>query len=346
MFYIDYRRIGELVNNVTDLSALQVVKSANLIITKLMKVRPSEKVLLVADTRTEMNMVTALAGESSSLGAEYLITVMPSRETLGIGSHTALPESIRKVLDDFQVIIGLNATSGAPSYDSKVAELLHTKKTRYMSMVLRSIDNWIGGAATANYEEVYSTALKLAKVFEGKDIKVTTPGGTNLTARIDGRKAIIEAGFATEAGQSAAFSDGEVSLSTIEETANGTIVVDGPTAYLGLPREPIRIEVEKGRVAKVNGGREATILREWIARIQNFDNFAEIGIGVNPDSRKNGDFQEEKKSLGTAHFALGDNIYYYGNVHCPIHFDLVMYEPTAIVDGNVIAEKRKLHLKA
>lgn len=345
MFYIDYGGIGEPVNSVTDLSALQVVRSANLIITKLLKVRPSEKVLLVADTRTEMSMVTALAAESSAVGAEYLITVMPSREKFGVESHTALPESIRKILESFQVVIGLNATSGAPSYDSKVAELLHTKKIRYMSMVLRSIDNWIGGAATADYEEVYSSALKLAKVFEGKDIKVTTPAGTNLAARIDGRKAIVEAGIATEAGQSAAFSDGEVSLSTIEGTANGTVVVDGPTAYLGLPREPIRIEIEKGRVVKVSGGREATILREWILRIQNFDNFAEIGIGVNPESRKNGDFQEEKKGLGTAHFAFGDNIYYYGKVHCPIHFDVVMYEPTAIVDGNVIAKERRLHLK-
>ena len=63
-----------------------------------------------------------------------------------------------------------------------------------------------------------------------------------------------------------------------------------------------------------------------------------------PESRRNGDFQEEKKGLGTAHFAFGDNIYYYGKVHCPIHFDVVMYEPTVTVDGRVIAEKRKLNL--
>jgi len=328
----------------TDLSAIQVTKSANMIITKLLKVRPDERVLLVADTRTETRMVTALAAEASAIGAEYLITVMPSREKFGIESHTALPESIRKILEDFQVVIGLNATSGAPSYDSKVADLLHTKKIRYMSMVLRSIDNWIGGAATADYEETYATAVKLAKIFEGKDIKVTTPAGTNLTARIDGRKAIVEAGIATEAGQSAAFSDGEVSLSTVEGTANGTVVVDGPIAYLGLPREPIRVEVENGRVVRVSGGREAMILKEWFSKIENFDNFAEIGVGVNPESRRNGDFQEEKKGLGTAHFAFGDNIYYYGKVHCPIHFDVVMYEPTVTVDGRIIAEKRKLNL--
>jgi len=328
----------------TDLSALQVFKSANIIVTKLLKVRPSERVLLVADTKTDMSMLTALAAESSAAGAEYLITVMPCREKIGAEPQTALPESIRKILDDFQVVVGLNATSGAPSYDSKVAQLLHTKKIRYMSMVLRSIDNWTGGAATANYEEVYSTALRLARVFQGKEIKVTTLAGTDLTASIEGRRAIVEAGVASEAGQSAAFSDGEVSLSTIEGTARGIAIIDGPISYLGLPREPIKVEVEKGRVVNISGGREAAILSEWLVRVENFDNFAEIGIGVNPEARRNGDWQEEKKGLGTAHFALGDNIYYYGKVSSPIHLDMVLYNPTVTIDGNLIAKDGKLHI--
>jgi len=324
--------------------ALQVVKSANTLVTKLLKVRPRERVLLVADGRTDMSMVTALAAESSAAGADYLIAIMPCREKIEAESQTALPESIRKILDDFQIIIGLNATSGAPSYDSKVAQLLHTKKIRYMSMVLRSVENWTGGAATANYEEVYSTALRLARVFQGKEINVTTPAGTDLTASIEGRKAIVEAGVASEAGQSAAFSDGEVSLSTVEGTANGVAIIDGPISYLGLLGEPIKVEVEKGRVVNVYGGREAAILREWLVKVENFDNFAEIGIGVNPEARRNGDWQEEKKGLGTAHFALGDNIYYYGKVSSPIHLDMVMYNPTVTLDGSVIAKGGKLNI--
>jgi len=328
---------------VADPESVQVVKSANMIITKLLKVRPRERVLLVADTKTDMSMVTALAAESSSVGADYLVTVMPCREKLG-ESQTSLPESIRKILEDFQIVIGLNATSGAPSYDSKVAHLLYIKKIRYMSMVLRSVENWTGGAAMADYEEVYSNAQRLARVFQGRNIEVTTASGTDLTASIEGRKAIIEAGLATEAGQSAAFSDGEVSLSAVEGTASGTAVIDGPISYIGPHREPIRVDLEKGRVVNVSGGREATTLKEWLAKIENFDNFAEIGIGVNPEARRNGDWQEEKKKLGTAHFALGDNIYYYGVVHCPIHLDMVMYDPTVIVDGNMIAKENRLNI--
>jgi len=322
-----------------------VPESANTIITKLLKVIPREQVLLVADSKTDMGMVTALAAESYAAGAGYLIVVIPSREKVGVESQTTLPESVRKILEDFQVVVGLTATSGAPSYDSKVAHLLHTKKIRYMSMVLRSVENWTGGAARANYEEVYSTAQKLAKAFKGREIKVTTPSGTNLKAIIEGRKAIVEAGIALEPGQSAAFSDGEVSLSTVEGTANGVAVIDGPIAYLGKTRQPVRVEIEKGRVVNVSGGTESRELRDWLEKVENFDNFAEIGVGVNPEARRNGDWQEEKKGLGTAHFALGDNIYYYGKVHCSIHLDMVVYDPVVAVDGNVIAKDRKLYIR-
>ena len=145
--------------------------------------------------------------------------------------------------------------------------------------------------------------------------------------------------------QGSAFSDGEVSLSTVEGTASGTAVIDGPISYIGPHREPIRVEAEKRRVVNVSGGREAMTLNEWLAKIENFDNFAEIGIGVNPEARGNGDWQEEKKKLGTAYFALGDNIYYYGVVGCPIHLDTVMYDPTVIVDGNMIAKENRLNIQ-
>lgn len=327
-----------------NLDVLPIVKSANTIVTKLLRIRSGERVLIVADAKTDMSMVSALAAESSAVGANYLITIMPCRKKIGVESQTALPESIRKILDDFQVVIGLNATSGAPSYDSKIAHLLHTKKIRYMSMVLRSVENWTAGAAMADYTEVYSTAVKLARVFQGRKITATTPAGTRLVANIEGRKAIVEAGIAHEAGQSAAFSDGEVSLSTVEGTADGVAIIDGPISYLGLPQEPVKLDIKKGRVVKVSGGGEAAILREWLMRVENFDNFAEIGIGVNPESRRNGDWQEEKKALGTAHFALGDNIYYYGKVSCPIHLDMVMYEPTVTIDGSVITRDGRLNI--
>lgn len=324
----------------------RIARSASMIITELLKVKPNERILLIADTKTDTRMTRALAEQASKAGADHLIILMPSREDIYAASHTMLPAPIRKIMSDFDIVVGLNATSGAPSYDSRLAELLHSKKIRYMSMVLRSIENWTEGAATADYQKVYETAQRLAEAFKGREIKVTTRAGTDLTAIIEGRKAIIEAGIASKAGQSAAFSDGEVSLSTVEGTAEGTAVIDGPIFYLGQPKQKVTLEIHNGKATGISGGAEADTLKEWLTNVKNFDNFAEIGVGVNPRARRNGDWQEEKKRLGTTHFALGDNIYYFGKIFCPLHVDMVQYKPTISIDGESIMRDGRLTISS
>ncbi|RLE54417.1 MAG: leucyl aminopeptidase [Candidatus Methanomethylicota archaeon] len=319
----------------------KVEKSAKLIIEKLLSVKSGENVLIIADDSSEMEMVNALFKVAFNVGGNPVIAIIPSKWP----SHTTLPKTVHGALNHAQVVIGITKSTGAPSYDAVVAKLLRDKRIRYMSMVLRPLENWISGAALADYEKVYSTALKLAEVFEGrKEIKVTTELGTDISASIEGSRVIIEAGFATKPGESAAFSDGEVSFTPVEGTANGVVVVDGPIALIGKPSEPIKLIVENGVVTEVIGGGEADKLKEMISKVKNLNNFAEFGFGVNPEARLNGFWQEEKKALGTMHIALGDNIYYGGNVKCEIHMDMVVYKPTVSVDGVVIIEKGELKI--
>ncbi|RLE50936.1 MAG: leucyl aminopeptidase [Candidatus Methanomethylicota archaeon] len=319
----------------------KVEKSAKLIIEKLLSVKSGENVLIIADDSSEMEMVNALFKVAFDVGGNPVIAIIRSKWP----SHTTLPKTVHGALNHAQVVIGITKSTGAPSYDAVVAKLLRDKRIRYMSMVLRPLENWISGAALADYEKVYSTALKLAEVFEGrKEIKVTTELGTDISASIEGSRVIIEAGFATKPGESAAFSDGEVSFTPVEGTANGVVVVDGPIALIGKPSEPIKLIVENGVVTEVIGGGEADKLKEMISKVKNLNNFAEFGFGVNPEARLNGFWQEEKKALGTMHIALGDNIYYGGNVKCEIHMDMVVYKPTVSVDGVVIIEKGELKI--
>lgn len=213
-----------------------------------------------------------------------------------------------------------------------------------MSMVMRTLENWTRGAATADYEEVYAIAEKMAELFSGNVCRVTSRAGTDFTSKIQGKRVIIEAGLARAAGQSAAFSDGEVSLGPVEGTTNGVVVVNGPIAYLGMPDEPVKMEVERGRIVKVEGGEAAEEVKRLITSVLNFDNFAEIGIGVNLKARMSGDWQEEKKGWGNLHIALGDNIYYGGNTKCALHADFVIYKPIVVVDGKVIVVEGDLKL--
>ena len=148
-----------------------------------------------------------------------------------------------------------------------------------------------------------------------------------------------------------AFSDGEVSQAPNEGSMNGTLVVDGPICQLGLPKSPVFMEVKNGKALTVGGEDRAVVeaLQKIIKDIPHADNIAEIGIGLNPNSLFNGDFEEEKKARGTCHIALGDNVCYGGTIKSDVHMDMVMYKPTITMDGvtivdkgRVIMEKRKM----
>ncbi|MCS7384575.1 MAG: aminopeptidase [archaeon GB-1867-097] len=321
-----------------DCMETRIEEIARLLIDKLLAVRREENVMIIVDEDSEMRMARSLFNKSKSVGGNPIITIMPSNWH----SHTTLPKPIQKSLEATDVVIGMTRRTAAPSYDPIVAKLLREKRIRYMSMVLRPLDNYINGAALADYDEVYKMAEKLADKMHGSRIKVVTSLGTNIEASIEGSKVIIEAGFATKPGESAAFSDGEVSYTPIEGTANGVVVVDGPIAYIGKPEKPVTLKVKEGRVIGVEGGREAEILRRMIEETVNLDNFAEFGIGVNRAARRNGYWQEEKKAWGNLHIALGDNIYYGGKVKCDKHMDLVIYNSTVTVDDKVILKEGKL----
>ena len=85
-------------------------------------------------------------------------------------------------------------------------------------------------------------------------------------------------------------------------------------------------------------------LRQIVSSIDNANNIAEIGIGLNAACRQNGDFEEEKKGRGNVHVAIGDNVFYGGDVHSPVHMDMVLYRPTVRLDDRVIVEDGVVHL--
>jgi leucyl aminopeptidase (aminopeptidase T) len=213
-----------------------------------------------------------------------------------------------------------------------------------MSMVMRDVDNFTRGGARADYNALFEEGQRLAELWRPAErIRVTTPTGTDITADIKGEDVIVECGFATEPGQEAAFSDGEVSQMPSTGSAEGVLVIDGPMAHFGLPVRPMSLTVERGKVVSVDGdSTQAVGLRGVLEKVADADNLAEFGIGLNPLSRRNGHFQEEKKARGNVHAALGDNLFYGGEIQSSVHIDMVMYRPTVTLDERVIVADGRL----
>ncbi|MBE0408682.1 MAG: aminopeptidase [Anaerolineales bacterium] len=326
-----------------DAISIDLIRSADLIIRRLLAVKPGEQVAIVCDPLSEMSMAFALAGMVESVGGEYTLMLMPTRQT---DRKNDLTPVIEKGLEAADCLIGLTGASGAPTYSSAVKALYRAGKIRTISMVMRKLDNFISGGALADYDALLEEGNKLAAIWKtANTIHITSPAGTDLYAPISGEQVIIECGFATEPGQEAAFSDGEVSQMPQVNKAEGLIVVDGPIAHIGAVDRPIFLQVEKGRVISIQGDcRQADELRLILETTNNAANIAEIGIGLNPMCRQNGDFEEEKKGRGNVHIALGDNVFYGGDVHSPVHMDMVLYRPTVKLDDGLVVENGEISI--
>jgi leucyl aminopeptidase (aminopeptidase T) len=321
---------------------IDAIKSAELIVHKLLAIKPGEEVVIIGDPETDIEMMQALAGVVQSVGAEYTLAIMPTRSK---ENSLSMTKFIDKGLEAADVVIGITAASGAACYAEVMRKLRKETGLRKFSMVLRNLDIWTRGGATADYDELLKVGIRLRDVWaRGEEIYLSSPKGTDLKAKLGQAPPFIEAGFATGPGDGAAFSDGEVSLGPNEGTAEGVVVIDGPIAHIGQPAAPLRLEFQKGRLVKISGDEKAAKqLQDIISAVKDAENFAEVGIGINPNCRQNGEFEEEKKRLGNVHIAIGKNTGRYGgSVAANIHLDMVFYNGTVKTDKDTLLQDGKL----
>ncbi len=128
---------------------IDVHKPADLIVRRLLAVKSGEQVAIVCDPHTEMLMAHALAGVVESIGAEFTIMLMPTRNRDRANDLTPVIES---GLEKADCLIGLNGSCGAPTYSSAVKKLYDQKQLRTISMVMRSLENFTSGGALADYD--------------------------------------------------------------------------------------------------------------------------------------------------------------------------------------------------
>lgn len=321
---------------------IECIERADYLIGTCMAVKPGEEVLIAIDPQTDMRMANAIAAAALRRGAEYNISMMPVR---GKDKATIFPKTLELAMEACDVFIGMTTASGAAIYNNRLKELINEKRLRECSIVLRNIDNFTRGGALADYEKVYADGLKLQSVWRGKKkAHITTPAGTDLYMDMNQMEPIIECGIARNPGNAMAWSDGEVSLGPVIGTTHGKLVIDGPICYYGCPTTPIELRIEGGRIVEVVGGdpKICTEIRRQIAEVKDSDNIAEIGIGLNRNCLFNGDFEEEKKAYGTCHIAMGNGFYYGQPARSTVHIDMVQYNPTIEMDGEIIVKDGKV----
>jgi leucyl aminopeptidase (aminopeptidase T) len=119
-----------------------------------------------------------------------------------------------------------------------------------------------------DYTRLRADCGRLCKEMKGAhEVRVTAPGGTDITIGTRGRKPKSDDGDYRKAGRAGNVPSGEVYVSPALGTANGVIAFDGSIVLNKgeiVIRRPIETTVKGGFITKIDGGREASMLLDSV----------------------------------------------------------------------------------
>ena len=177
----------------------------------------------------------------------------------------------------------------------------------------------------------------------GSEARITCRTAATCGSASRGAAAIVDAGELTAPGAFGNLPCGEGFIAPVEGTGEGTLVVDGSIAGVGLVSEPVTADRSRGgHLIEATGAEGATLMELLTAHGADGTNVAELGIGTNEEAILTGNILEDEKILGTAHVAFGASAAIGGTVQVPVHLDCVVLETDVAIDGETLVRGGEL----
>lgn len=306
-----------------------LLETAKSILKSNLNIQENEQILIVADPKSqEVAQIFYEAGIAS--GNETMLMTMKTRTKSGEEPPKAVAEAMKAA--EAVLCITLHSLT-----HTKARKEASAAGARVATMPGITMDMLQEGAITADYSEVEQLTNDYCRLLEGGETVTISKGGTQLSFSIKGRKGIPSTGVFRNKGESGNLPSGESYIAPIEDSADGTILIDGSIAGIGVVGEPVLLTVEKGRLTEAtgkDGKRLLELLGDGNGRI-----IAEFGIGTNKKARLTGNVLEDEKVYGTVHIAFGSNKPFGGTNEAGVHIDCVITEPIVTIDGKELILK-------
>jgi leucyl aminopeptidase (aminopeptidase T) len=215
-------------------------------------------------------------------------------------------------------------------------------------------DNMILKALGADNSKIVARCSLLNKIIsEGKLIKVISPDGTNFTASLSGRRAMINDGVITPEDmvpknaltRRENIPSGLVSVIPIEDSGNG-VIVSKTDLLLELPLKMVKGAIQKGIITSVEAKEGNDVLQNYLKEMDTKGKtMSYIGIGVNPDLKVGIDpalFINEAE--GMVYIGFGNNLWAGGDNAAGKSWYFPVVNSTIEVDGKIIFKEGKFQL--
>jgi leucyl aminopeptidase (aminopeptidase T) len=311
-------------------------RAVRTVVRDCMSVSPGEEVLVVCNPATE-EIGALMRIEAQGDGAMATLAVMSERES----PAAEPPDVVAAAMAQADVVL-------APTIQS-ISHTAARKKASEQGVRIGSLpgvtEDMLTRLMTSDLSEVRRRGWALSGFLNGgAEARITCRHGSDLRLGLESRLSIVDAG---ELGNRGAFGNlpcGEAFIAPVEGTVEGTLVVDGSIAEVGLLDTPTSLTVRDGHLAAATGSDGSVLIEMLSAHGEDGTNVAELGIGTNEEALLTGNILEDEKILGTCHVAFGASAAIGGTVQVPVHIDCVVLEPTIEVDGETIVSGGELLL--
>jgi len=294
--------------------------------------REGEELVVIANPATA-DLGERLRSEGEAVGAEAVLALISERD-----SHAGEPPaSIAAAMIAADVVLAPTVQSLSHTAARKLASESGTRIATLPGVT----EEMLARVMSADMEGLRRNGGAIADVLNaGSEAHITCANGSDLRIPIDGRKAIPDAG---QLGDSGAFGNLPCGEGFIAPAGGeGTLVVDGTIASVGIPENPVELTVTDGHLTNASGAEGARLMELLSAHGPDGTNIAELGIGTNEKALLTGNVLEDEKILGTAHVAFGASAAIGGAIQVPVHLDCVVIEPELTIDRQLVVSGGRL----
>lgn len=311
-----------------------IERAVTAVVRDCLGVHDDEEVVVVANPAT-IGLGERLRAESMRAGADAVLALIAER-----ASHAAEPPApVAAAMASADVVLAPTVQSLSHTAARKAA----TEAGVRIATLPGVTEGVLARAMSADLPELRRRGDAVAeRLTRGSEARLTCAHGSELRIGLGEREGIPDAGELTAPGAFGNLPCGEGFIAPLEGTSEGTLVVDGTIAAVGLPNAPVELEIEAGRLVSASGPEGGRLLELLRAAGEGGTNVAELGIGTNERARLTGNLLEDEKILGTAHLAFGASAAIGGTVQVPIHLDCVIRAPAVEVDGEPLVRAGEL----
>jgi len=317
-------------------SVVDVRGAANVLVRDLLRLKKGETVIVYGDPGADASVVRATVDAVEARGGVALEVWYRIKGPPGTEPPAPMAEAMRKadVLVEFARTYLITTRAFQRAMDAGTRHLCLTGMDG--DMMTRCIGNVSLPALKA-----FGVALQ-KMTGKAREIRVTSRAGTDLRFEVGRRPIILDTGECVVPGRDC-YLGGQISWAALEGTIEGSLVLDGtvwPPDPLAPLREPIRLELAKGRIVSIGGGEAAKILRDWIDHFHDrkMSHVAHFCFGFNPGAGITGKILEDERAFGVFVTGFGSQMASFkgGFTLAKSHIDGVTMKPSVFFDGEPV----------